>query len=189
LDALILILLGRANSRIRKTCLLILIYSDKVFNVYIGRKDSSLLSIIIRMENRIIKDSLTAVSNDHMTPFAISDSVISGLEAVDFFEIACSNYLHLYRYYYGSLARCFSEFSDIRSICHINKYLHIIVMPRLHKHHTSMISLLNVSNALILLLAFGGAPVWFLYILSILGEFRGSIHKEISRRCHISSLL
>lgn len=161
LDALMLIFLGRADSRIRKTCLLILIYSEKIFHSIIGTKETSIISIISKMHNRIIKDSITAFSINHLDPFSISESVISGLEAMDFFEVACSNYVHLFRFYYGSLAQLFSEFGDIRSICHINKYLHLMILPRLHKQPSSVSSLVNALTASILLLAFAGAPVCF----------------------------
>lgn len=161
LDALMLIFLGRADSRIRKTCLLILIYGEKIFYAIIGRKESSIISIISRMHNRIIKDSITAFSINHLEPVSISESVLSGLEALDFFEIACSNYVHLFRFYYGSLAKLFSEFGDIRSICHINKYLHLMILPRLHKQPTSVSSLVNSLTASIMLLAFAGAPVCY----------------------------
>lgn len=175
LDALILIFLGRANSRIRKTCLLILIYSFKIFSAIIGPKESSLLYILLRKQNHIIKDSITALSLNHLDNFALSDSVVGGLKAIDFFDMCCSNYVHFYRYYFGSLAKIFAETADIRSICHLNKYLHVMVLPRLHIQASSVSSVVNSLTSTILIFAFAGATV-ILTIFNIQGELRGELY-------------
>ena len=159
LDSLILIFLGRANPRIRKTSLLILLYADKIFRQIVGPKKSSLLSIILNFENIIIKESILAFGKDHLAQYALSESVISGLDCVGFFEVAFSNYLHLYRYYYGSLSKLFAKHGDNRSICHMYLYMNAMVLPRMQIVPKSAGSLFNLSTATVLLLAFGGAPV------------------------------
>ncbi len=169
LDALMLIFLGRSDALIRKTCLLILIYGDKIFNAFIAPKESSLLSVILRERNRIIKDSVTAFRSNQMDPFALSEPLASKLEAIDFFEICCSNYIHFYRYYFGSLAKIFAETADVRSICHLNKYLNGMVLNRIHVQPPSSIisALANSLTATILMFTFAGAPVNIFIIFTL----------------------
>lgn len=180
LDALIIILLGRANLQIRKLCISILMHFHSVTEKLGSAFESNTLSlfgIMVKFQSEIAKEALYAFAIDGMGSNALSPSIMGGLEPINFFEIACSDYVLFYQYFFGSAVKRFAAHGQPKALRHCGKFLRAMVIPLINTPKaTNPDARFDHLSQIILLMGLAGVTVFFM--LSICAHIKRTILKH-----------
>jgi hypothetical protein len=163
MDGLLLIFLGRANVRIRRTCLSILMLMHTILenmSIKAAVPGLSLFTILMKFDDAIGKEAIFAFATQQMSSNALEPLILGGLDILSFFEVAACEYSHLYRFFYGAAVSFFALHGRHKAIRHCGKFLkQMVVQTITNMKQVTQNSLFDHTSNMILLLGLAGATV------------------------------
>lgn len=166
LDALMLILLARANGNIRKTAIQILAdfyavteASSKSKDAFKENGDMPLYAVLRKVEEELPRTACYAFLESYYVGSCLSPQISASLELLSLSDAVSSDFSGLFKFYLGELCCHFIRLGRVKALRHCVKFMKRLVVPFLVKRSSRSIPFLTYSSYLVLLTSLAGTIV------------------------------